>query len=93
MEGTEENNNKRENITNGGANREDQRVKDGIYENSNDNNHQHRKSKETSSFHHLRNEKIAMILEIAIWSSNPSDACIRFPVTGKCVLSIVLVHQ
>ena len=66
MERAEENNNKRENITNGGANREDQRVKDGIYKNSNDNHHQHRKSKETSSFHHLRNEKIAMILETAI---------------------------
>lgn len=93
MERAEENNNKRENITNGGANREDQRVKDGIYKNSNDNDHQHRKSKETSSFHHLRNEKIAMILETAIWSSSPSDACVRFPVTGKYVLAISLVHQ
>ena len=77
-EKAEENNNKRENKTNGGANREDQRVKEGIFENPNDNDHRQRRSKETSSLDHLPNEIIAMIFETAIRSSNPSDACILF---------------
>ena len=64
-EKAEENNSKRENKTNGGANREDQRVNDGIYENPNDNDHRQRRSKETSSFDHLPNEIIAMIFETA----------------------------
>ena len=66
MEKAEENNGKRENETNGGSNREDQRVKEGIYETPNDNDHQQRRSKETSSFDHLSNEIIAMIFETAI---------------------------
>ena len=78
MEKAEENNSKRENKTNGGENTEDQRVREGLYENPNDNDHQQRRSKETSSFDHLPNEIIAMIFETAIRSSNPSDACIIF---------------
>ncbi|XP_068726537.1 KRAB-A domain-containing protein 2-like [Montipora capricornis] len=75
-EKAEENNSKRQNKTNGGADKEDQRVKEGIYENPNDNNHQQRRSKETSSFDHLPNEIIAMIFETVIRSTNPNDACI-----------------
>lgn len=78
MEKADENNGKRENKTNGGASREDQTAKEGIYENQNDNDHQQRRSKETCSFDHLPNEIIAMIFETALRSSNPSDACILF---------------
>ena len=75
-EKAEDNNGKRENKTNCGANREEQRVKEGIYENPND--HQQRRSNKTSSFDHLPNEIIAMIFETAIRSSNPCDECILF---------------
>ena len=65
-EKAEEKNGKGENKRNGGGNREDERVKEGIYENPNDNGHQQRRSKETCSFDHLPNEIIAMIFETAI---------------------------
>ena len=65
-EKAEEKNGKGENKRNGGGNRENERVKEGIYENPNDNGHQQRRSKETCSFDHLPNEIIAMIFETAI---------------------------
>ena len=57
-EKAEDNNAKREDKTNGGASRKDQRVEEGIYENWNGNDHQQRRSKEISSFDHLPNEII-----------------------------------
>ena len=81
-----ENNHKRENKTNGGTSRQDQRVKGGIshgtYANQYENDNQQTRSKEKCSFDHLPNKIIAMIFETALRScsnsSYPSDACILF---------------
>ena len=92
-EKAKDNNDKRENKTNGVANRQDQRVKEGISENSNDNGHQQRRSKETSSFDHFPNKIIAMIFWNSYTIFKPQWCLHSFPATKKCVLSISPVRR